>query len=358
MDFRQIDIKLGKELVKLIAEIDFFKGRWKELKNLAPSKLEKLKKIAAIESIGSSTRIEGSSLSDTEVEKILSGLKTQSFLTRDEQEVAGYAESMDLVFLNFKEINLSENNIFQLHQSLLRHSTKDERHRGQYKTLDNHVVAFSPDGKELGVIFETSTPFDTPKEMELLVSEFNKAANEESMHPLLLIAIFIVKFLAIHPFQDGNGRLSRILTTLLLLRAGYEYVPFSSLESIVEKNKEFYYKSLRRTQVSLKKEKVDWEPWVRFFLSSLGKQKDFLLEMVEGKESETEKLTKVTSELHPLSEKIVKLIEKHQKLNLSEITELTGSNKNTIKLRLRKLVEAGFIVKHGKARATWYERSV
>jgi len=125
-----------------------------------------------------------------------------------------------------------ENMIGQLHQDLLRHSTKDERHRGHYKTLPNHVAAFDADGKEIGIVFQTTSPFDTPREMESLVAWFIKADRERSLHPLLLIGSFIVVFLAIHPFQDGNGRLSRVLTTLMLLRAGYGHVPFSSLESM------------------------------------------------------------------------------------------------------------------------------
>lgn len=165
-------------------------------------------------------------------------MKNQSFQTRDEQEVAGYAEAMDLVFQAWEEIRLTENHIRQLHQVLLRHSTKDECHRGSYKTLDNHVVAIGPEGEELGVVFETATPFDTPKEMEALIAWAGKAIDEEVLHPLLIVAVFILQFLAIHPFQDGNGRLSRVLTTLLLLRAGYAYVPFALLESVVEENKE------------------------------------------------------------------------------------------------------------------------
>ena len=140
-------------------------------------------------------------------------------------------------------MRLTENHIRQLHQTLLRYSHKDERHRGSYKTLDNHVAAFNADGQEIGVIFETTPPFDTPREMEELVAWTVKAINEEAFHPLLIIAVFVATFLAIHPFQDGNGRLSRVLTTLLLLRAGYDYVPYASLESVIEENKDLYYKA-------------------------------------------------------------------------------------------------------------------
>ena len=161
----------------------------------------------------------------------------QRFETRDEQEVAGYAEAMDLIFQSFDDMPLTENHIRQLHQVLLRHSTKDERHRGDYKKLNNHVVAIDADGKEIGVIFETATPFEPPRLMEELVHWTRKAIHKESMHPLLIVAVFTVQFLAIRPFQDGNGRLSRVITTLMLLRAGYDYVPYASLESVIEENK-------------------------------------------------------------------------------------------------------------------------
>ena len=275
MDYAKLDIRLDQNMVKLVAEIDEFKGRWEALKNLAPERLNKLRKVATIESIGSSTRIEGAKLTDAQVETLLSGLKTKSFQSRDEQEVAGYAEAMDLVFQAWEDMPITENHIRQLHQTLLRHSTKDERHRGGYKTLDNHVVAIGPDGEEIGVVFATTSPFDTPREMEELVGWVQKALREEEFHPLLIVAIFIVKFLAIHPFQDGNGRLSRVLTTLMLLRAGYAYVPYASLESVVEENKAQYYNSLRRTQKTLN-DTPDWEPWVGFFLRALKKQKSIL----------------------------------------------------------------------------------
>ena len=341
---------LTPDIVKLIAEIDEFKGRWQALKTLSPERLNALRKVATIESIGSSTRIEGAKLTDAQVESLLSNVERTSFLTRDEQEVAGYAEVMDLAFEAYADLNITENHIRQLHQTLLRHSSKDERHRGSYKTLPNNVVAFDADGMEIGVVFETSTPFDTPREMEELVAWANKAVREETYHPLLITAVFIVVFLAIHPFQDGNGRLSRVLTTLLLLRFGYVYVPFASLESVVEANKDIYYKALRRTQTTLKSEQVDWLPWIGFFLRSLKKQKDTLEARIIKERIEAED----DSNLPELSVQIVSFLEKEGRQTAVQLAEATGANKNTLKVRLRELVEAGRIKRHGKARATWY----
>jgi len=341
-------ITVGQDILQLIAEIDEFKGQWQALKSLSPERLQQLRKVATIESVGSSTRIEGAKLSDLQVETLLSNFNSTSFNTRDEQEVAGYAETMDLVFQAYEDLHLTENHIRQLHQTLLRHSTKDNRHRGSYKTLPNHVVAKDADGREIGVVFETATPFDTPGEMEELVRWVSKAFDESAMHPLIIIAIFNVVFLAVHPFQDGNGRLSRILTTLLLLRAGYEYVPYASLESIVEENKDLYYKALRRTQTTLKQDSPDWEPWLSFFLRCLKKQKTNLAIKVEQEKNTSD------SSLPLLSIQVLKLLGKHERLTIAQIVELTGANQNTLKVRLRELVNGGRIQRYGKARATWY----
>ncbi|MEP6605500.1 MAG: DUF977 family protein [Nitrosospira sp.] len=343
-------ITITQELLKLIAEIDQFKGKWEALKNMSPERLRQLRKVATIESIGSSTRIEGAKLTDMQVETLLSNLSSISFKSRDEQEVAGYAEAMDIIFQAYEDMSITENHIRQLHQTLLRHSNKDERHRGDYKKLDNHVVAIDEYGKEIGVIFETASPFDTPREMEELVRWVNKAIAENSLHPLLIVAVFIVVFLAIHPFQDGNGRLSRILTTLMLLRAGYVYVPYASLESVVEDNKDLYYKALRRTQSTFKSDMPDWEPWAGFFLRCLKKQKNNLVTRLEREETAGAD----DSELPELSVKVISLIRQHGRQSIAQLIEATGANRNTLKLRLRELVDIGRIRKHGKARATWY----
>lgn len=341
---------LGQDLVKLIAEIDEFKGRWEALKFTAPDRLNALRKVATIESIASSTRIEGAKLTDAQVETLLSDLTIRSFKTRDEQEVAGYAEAMDLIFQAHKDMRLTENHIRQLHQTLLRHSSKDERHRGAYKTLSSDVVAFDADGRELGVIFATATPFETPREMEELVGWTRKAIDEDALHPLLIIAIFIVVFLAIHPFQDGNGRLSRVLTTLLLLRAGYAYVPYASLERVVEENKDLYYQALRRTQVTLKSDDVDWDPWIGFFLRCLKRQKDNLATRLERVHVEHVREAGIPQ----LSRQVLKALSEHERLTIAEIAAITGGNRNTLKVRLRELAANGLIRRHGKARATWY----
>lgn len=343
-------LEITPEILRLIAEIDEFKGAWRALGRIAPERLAGLKRVATIESIGSSTRIEGAKLTDREVEQLLSRLEIRSFASRDEEEVAGYAEVMETVFAHWESVTLTENHIRQLHRDLLRHSSKDERHRGEYKTLPNSVEAFGPDGKSLGVVFQTASPFDTPRLMTELVTWTRASLRDGRLHPLLVIAVFVVVFLEIHPFQDGNGRLSRILTTLLLLRSGYGYVPYGSLESVIEQSKEGYYLALRRTQGTIRRDRPDWQPWVLFFLRALVQQKDRL-----NKRIERERL--VLEDLPELSAQIVDLTRERGRLTVAEAAKLTGASRNTIKDHLRALTDGGHLVRHGAGRGTWYAMS-
>ena len=341
-------ILISPEILRLIARIDEFKGAWRALGTLAPDRLTALRRVATIESIGSSTRIEGSKLTDREVEKLLSNLAIQTFETRDEQEVAGYAELMDLVFNSWRDIPFNENHVKQLHQILLRHSEKDARHRGQYKTHSNSVAAFDENGDQIGIVFETATPFDTPRLMAELVPWVNDERDKAQLHPLLIVAIFVVVFLEIHPFQDGNGRLSRALTTLLLIQSGYTYVPYCSLESVIELNKEAYYLALRQTQGSIRTDAPNWQPWLVFFLRSLAEQVRRL-----EKKIEREKIVMAT--LPDLSLQIVEFIREHGRITIGEAIKLTGVSRNTLKQHFRSLVGHNHLNQQGAGRGVWYE---
>lgn len=345
---RTDSLQITPEILNLIARIDEFKGAWRALGTLAPDRLSALRRVATIESIGSSTRIEGSKLSDREVERLLSNLAIQNFDTRDEQEVAGYAELMDLIFSAWQDIPFNENHIKQLHQTLLRHSQKDERHRGQYKTNSNSVAAFDENGVQIGIVFETATPFDTPRLMAELIEWVDQERKKAQLHPLLVIAIFVVVFLEIHPFQDGNGRLSRVLTTLLLLQAGYAYVPYSSLESVIELNKEAYYLALRQTQGTIRTETPNWQPWLVFFSRSLAEQ-------VRRLEKKVEREKIVLAALPELSLKIVEFAREHGRVTMADAIKLTGASRNTLKQHLRNLVERGHLSQRGSGRGAWYE---
>jgi Fic family protein len=340
-------IQITPGLLALFSEIDEFKGAWRALGTLAPERLNALRRVATIESIGSSTRIEGSRLTDREVEQLLALLEIKSFASRDEQEVAGYAEVMETIFQVWTDIPITENHIRQLHRDLLRYSEKDERHRGEYKTISNNVGAFDETGKMIGIVFETASPFDTPRRMAELVTWLNESRELKRLHPLLIVAIFTVVFLEIHPFQDGNGRLSRILTTLLLLQAGYAYVPYSSLESVIEQSKEEYYLALRQTQGTILTDSPHWQPWLLFFLRALQQQVRRLAFKVER-----EKIA--LAAMSELAVAILDYARDHGRVTMGNMVQVTGASRNTLKDHFRNLVEKNMILQYGGGRSTWY----
>jgi len=343
------NIIVTPEILKSISELDEFKGQWRATQDLAADRLDTLRRIATIESIGSSTRIEGAKLTDEAVEQLLSKLSIESFATRDEQEVAGYAVVMEIIFGNYESIVLSENYLMQLHSTLLKYSSKDEHHRGAYKKVSNRVEAFDPEGKSIGVIFETATPYETPFMMNELISWFNDHIEKALHHPLILIGIFIVSFLAIHPFKDGNGRLSRVLTTWLLLRSGYSYVPYSSMESVIEINKDTYYLALRRTQKKIRTDQQNWGPWLTYFLKTMKQQKNNLIAKVTEERA-------LSATLPALSRQILNLLNQHGEVTVKEIEANTGANRNTIKAHLKKLTDQEYLVRLGEGRGTFYRK--
>lgn len=350
MDMFHVDhLTITPHILALIAEIEEFKGAWRALGSLAPDTLSMLRRVATIESVASSTRIEGSKLTNSEVNTLIAHLKIRKFTTRDEQEVAGYAEVMELLFSSWEHIFFNENHIRQLHRDLLQFSDKDQHHRGRYKTIPNTVAAFNEQGEQVAIVFETATPFDTPRLMQELVEWVRHARNNKTLHPLLIVAVFVVVFLQIHPFEDGNGCLSRILTTLLMLQFGYDYVPYSSLESIIEQNKGGYYAALRQTQGTMGGDHPNWEPWMVFFLSSLLSQVKRLKKKVAQKQR--------AEPLPDLSAKLLAIAREQGKFTTMQAEKQTGANRATIKKHLAKLVKSGHLVRYGGGRGTWYEAS-
>jgi Fic family protein len=341
------DILITPDILRKIVEIDTFKWGWNSggIK-IEPEQLKIMKRIATIESIGSSNRIEGNKLNDIDVESVFNNITKKSFQTRDEQEVAGYADLLATIFDNYNDIPLSENYIRQLHKILLCYSTKDERHRGEYKKSSNRVAAFDVEGNEIGTIFETATPFDTPKLMQELVDWTNANFNDGYFHPIIIIGIFVVHFLSIHPFIDGNGRLSRALTIMLLLQNGYNYMPYSSMESIIEANKESYYRALRATQKTIWTDKVNYEPWLTFFISSLQKQKHHLEEKIIK--------VSVTTKYNKTEESIIALFDKKLSWSVKELAQELNKNNETIKKNVQNLAKKGILEKQGSTKGTYY----
>ena len=252
MDFIQRFDHLPPQIFSKIAKIDELKGQWIGGVKLHPQVLSRLKKFVLVTSTGASTRIEGAHLSDEDVEKLMRGISIQKFSDRDKQEVQGYFELLKNVFDSWQGIGFNENTIKHFHQELLKHVEKDKLHRGEYKDQENKVLMINEAGESVGVLFDTTPAYLTPKEMQELVEATRKALEEQKYHPLLVIGNFLVEFLYIHPFQDGNGRLSRILTNLLLLKSGYVFVPYVSHEKLIEDNKPDYYMTLRKSQKTLR----------------------------------------------------------------------------------------------------------
>jgi len=260
--------QVPNEIWSKIAQIEQFKGRWIQGTNLSPQFLSRLKKSVLITSTGASTRIEGAKLSDEEVDKLMRGIAIEKFADRDEQEVKGYFELLQNIFDAWEDLNLNESTIKHLHQELLKYVVKDILHRGKYKSKENQVRMVDLQGRDMGILFDTTPAYLTPKQMNELVDWTKDALKEKKYHPLLIVGNFIVEFLNIHPFEDGNGRLSRILTNLLLLKEGYLYMPYVSHEKLIEDNKPDYYMALRTSQKTFKKNE-DLTPWLNFFLSIL-----------------------------------------------------------------------------------------
>ncbi len=298
------------ELTRLLGEIDEFKGHWRKVGEIRAERLASLRQVTTIESTGSSTRIEGAQLSDDEVARVLQGLRVDSFRARDEGEVRGYAELLQTVFDHHRDIPLTENYVKQLHKILLGHVEKDEWHRGEYKKHENNVEAQHSDGTKT-IVFRTASPFDTPRLMTELVAATNEALESDALHPLVVIAGFIVHFLAIHPFQDGNGRLSRALTALLMLRAGYEYVPYASVERVIEENKPAYYHALRVSQTAMQQDPTRFGDWLLFFLRVLQSQKRTLAGKLE--------VERAILRLNDVQVRILELVEKQGRATSSEV---------------------------------------
>lgn len=262
------NFETNQRLLQLIAHIDGFRGKWEIAENQENRYLKELRKIATIESIGSSTRIEGASMTDEEVKNLLNDIKITKLKTRDEQEVIGYYEVLELIYESYSSMRLSESYIKQLHQLLLKYSHKDQRHRGAYKSLSNKVVATYPTGEQR-TIFATTEPILVAGEMQELIAWTNEQLEQNFIHPLIVIASFIYDFLSIHPFQDGNGRLSRLLTTLCLLQNEYSFVQYVSFENHIEHHKKAYYEALMNGQKNRGTEDERIELWLIFFLESL-----------------------------------------------------------------------------------------
>lgn len=334
----------SQKIQNMIAEIEKLSGMWTAGVKLAPQALSVLKKSTVITSTGSSTRIEGSKLSDQEIEKLFStGLKVKKFSTRDEQEVVGYKELLENVFDSFETIKFRESTIKHFHKELLKYSDKDQKHLGEYKFDDNSVVATDKEGNVVGVIFEPTKPHLTPKEMQELLEWTDEAMKDGIFHPLLIIANFIMEFLAIHPFQDGNGRTSRVLTNFLMLKYGYDYMPYVSHEKLVEDNKDRYYLALNKSQ---KTKKYNITPWLSFFLEMILEQVKLTVKLGDKE--------RIEIFLSPKQLQVWEYMQNKGEVTPKEIRENLDMATATVLQVLNKLIEMKKIERLGEGRSTRY----
>lgn len=341
------DFRVNQEMIRLIAFIDSFKGKWNVLEQKENIYLKELRKIATIESVGSSTRIEGAQLSDTEIKALLNNLAISRLETRDQQEVLGYFEVLELIYDNYSRIELSERYLLQLHQRLLKYSTKDDRHRGGYKNMPNKVVATFPDGTQK-VIFNTTEPHLVGKEMSELIHWTNAQLTLEEIHPLVVTGLFIYEFLSIHPFQDGNGRLSRLLANFLLLKRNYHFIQYISFENLIEQNKKVYYEALMDGQKDRGTASERIESWILFFLDSMGT-------LIQRLEKKYDVFRSKGGYLNDRQKRIKNFIEKEQPIKLGDLARsMPDVSINTLKKDLQYLKTEQIIRSVGKNKGTVY----
>jgi len=334
------------DIVSKIGQIDELKGQWFKGAQLSPQVLGRLKRSVLITSTGASTRIEGAHLSDEDVEKLMRGINIQKFTNRDKQEVKGYYELLENVFNSWKNLRFNESSIKHFHQELLKYTEKDKNHRGEYKKQENKVYMVDDLNKPIAVLFNTTAPYLAPKEMQELVEWTQGALKEKKYHPLLIIGNFLVEFLAIHPFQDGNGRISRVLTNLLLLKEGYLYMPYVSHEKLVEDNKPDYYVALRRSQKNIDAKKHNITPWLDFFFTIFLEQSRIAVELL-SKENVDKLLTKKQLTVWEFLQAI-------EDASPGEIAKQTKVAQPTVRQVLNKLLRLKKIERIGLGRSTRY----
>jgi len=329
------------KLISIISEIDRFDANWTAIERKEGQSLKELKSIATVRSVGASNRIEGNKMSDEEVDVLLQKIDITKLIDRDSQEVVGYFEVLDLISESYENISVTENHIKSLHNSLMKYSAKDEWHKGNYKVHSNAVEASFPDGTRQ-IIFQTTEPgYATEDAIRQLLNWYNLETEE---HSIVKIASFVYDFLSVHPFQDGNGRLSRLISTLLLVKKGYKWIQYVSFEHEIENRKNEYYQVLRSCQAQRPNE--DITVWIQFFLSCLSNIQSQLLTKLQRSGLETQ--------LSPKEKSIYMIIQNRPNIQSGEISEKLAIPLSTVKRILSELIDKGLIEKQGSGRSVSY----
>ncbi|MGD9928489.1 MAG: Fic family protein [Mangrovibacterium sp.] len=334
-------LNLDWKLVGLISQIDRFDASWTSIEKKEGQSLKQLKSIATVRSVGASTRIEGSKMSDEEVQVLLKQIDITKLTDRDSQEVVGYFETLDIITESFENIDIKESSIKNLHNILMRHSKKDEWHKGNYKQHTNSVEASFPNGTKQIIFQTTEAGFATEDAMRALIDWYKK---DKITHPLVKCALFAYEFVSIHPFQDGNGRLSRLLSTLLLLKNGYTWIQYVSFEHEIENRKSEYYRVLRSCQAQRPNENVN--DWVNFFFDALKNIQNQLLNKLEQSGVETK--------LSPREKSIITFIGNNPGCKSGDIAKRLDIPSPTVKRILPELINKNLIEKHGTGPGTNY----
>jgi len=334
-------LNLDWNLLRIVSKIDRFDASWSSIEKREGQSLKQLKNIATVRSVGASTRIEGSKMSNEEVKALLDNLEITKIEERDAQEVVGYFEVLELISENYNEIEITESNIKNLHNLLLKHSDKDKWHKGDYKQHSNAVEATLPDGTKQIIFQTTNAGFETEDAMRNLIEWYN---SDTEIHPLVKTAMFSYEFVSIHPFQDGNGRLSRLLATLLLLKNGYKWIQYVSFEHEIESRKSEYYLKLRHCQAQRPNE--DITEWINFFFSTLLNIQDQLMKKLEVKGTK--------AKLSPKEKSILTYIESNPGSKSGEIANKLHIPNPTVKRILTKLLNENLIEKYGIGAGTNY----
>ena len=339
-----VEVTLDWALLAAVSKLDWFDASWSAIERREGQTLKQLKAIATVRSVGASTRIEGSRMSDAEVEVLLRNTDITKLEDRDSQEVVGYFQVLDLIAESYADIGITENSIKGLHNQLLRFSRKDEWHRGNYKQHSNAVEATLPDGTKQ-LIFQTTAPgFATEDAMRELVAWYHA---DTATHPLVKCALFCYDFVSIHPFQDGNGRLSRLLATLLLLQNGYVWIQYVSLEHEIESRKTEYYRELQQCQAQRPGENIS--SWLTFFFDALLKVQQQLLHKLTVRETETQS--------SPREKAVLAFVGNYPGCKSGLIAEKLAIPSPTVKRLLADLLGQQRITKEGRGPATVYYAS-
>lgn len=334
-------LNIDWKLINIISEIDRFDANWTAIERKEGQSLKELKSIATVQSVGASNRIEGNRMSDEEVDVLLQKIDLTKLTDRDSQEVVGYFEVLDYITESYQNINLSESHLKSLHNSLMKYSAKDQWHKGNYKQHSNVVEASFPDRTKQIIFQTTEAGFATENAIRALLDWYNA---ETEVHALIKIASFVYEFLSVHPFQDGNGRLSRLISTLLLLNKGYKWIQYVSFEHEIESRKNEYYKVLRSCQAQRPNEDVT--VWIHFFLNCLSNIQTQLLTKLQQSGLETQLSLKEKS--------IYTIIQNRPNIQSGEIAIRLAIPAPTVKRILSELLNKGLIVKQGRGRNVSY----